>query len=404
MATEREGLLPRQQVSTLLRSLRYWGPAWLVMMADVDAASVITAAESGALYGTRLVWFLLALTIPLYVIQEVSGRVGAVTHKGLGELIRENYSGRLAMLAAIPMALVDVISYAVEYTGAAIGFQMLGVPPWLSVPAVFAGHLLLVYKRKYAQAERPLLVFSVFFALAWGLSAFWRLQRGIEFTPLYFSTAPHFWFIMAANVGAVIMPFMLFYQTAATAEKGTTVNELKGIRLETAVGALFSELLMVAIVIATVGLRSDALDFASPHVLANGLSAVAGSLAPWFFGIGLIAASFIALIVVSLGSCWGVTEALGWGRQNWFKVYLIESLPAVLVPMLTLNLVHAALNLMVLQIIVLLGPATILGLIAADRRLMGEQALSGFNRIVYWLFLALVVATGIISLASFGLP
>lgn len=402
MTTQRAGFLAGHNISGLLENLRYWGPAWLVMMADVDAASVITAAESGALYGTKLVWFLLALTLPLYVIQEVAGRVGAVTQKGLGELIRENYSGRLALLAAVPMALVDVVSYAVEYTGAAIGFQILGVAPWISVPTIFVAHLLLVYKKKYAQAEKPLLAFSVIFAVAWIMSAIVRVRRGVDFTPLYFSSAPHFWFIMAANVGAVIMPFMLFYQTAATAEKGTTARQLRGVRFETAVGAVFSELLMVAIVLATVGLRSDALDFASPGLLAKGLAVVAGGLAPTLFGVGLIAASFIALIIVSLGSSWGVTEALGWGRRNWFKVYLLESLPALFLPIITLNLVNAALNLMVLQIIVLLGPAAILGLIAADHKLMGEHALGGINRLVYWIFLVLVVATGIISLVSFG--
>ena len=76
------------------------------MIADVDAASAITAAESGAKYGTKLVWFVLVLAIPLYVIQEVAGRVGAVTCKGLGELIRENYSKRIAVLASFPYEFI----------------------------------------------------------------------------------------------------------------------------------------------------------------------------------------------------------------------------------------------------------------------------------------------------------
>src|SRR5476649_57699 len=135
--------------------VKTWGPAWLVMIADVDAASAITAADSGAQYGTKLVWFLMLLVIPLFVIQEVAGRVGAVTGKGLGELIRVNYSRRIAVLAAIPMALVDIISYIVEYTGIAVGFQMMGVSPWISVPVAFLAHVIVVYNRKYAQAEKP---------------------------------------------------------------------------------------------------------------------------------------------------------------------------------------------------------------------------------------------------------
>lgn len=388
-----EGNLPK-----ILGLLKTWGPAWLVMIADVDAASVITAAESGAMYGSRLLWFLLILTIPLYVIQEVAGRVGAVTGKGLGELIRENFSPRTAILAAVPMALVDIISYVVEYTGAAIGFQILGIPPLISVPLVFVVHLALVYKRKYAEAEKPLLVISIFFAGAWVIAAFLTARHGVKITPFYFSASRDFFFLLAANVGAVIMPFMLFYQVSATAEKGITTKHLTSVRIETAIGAIVSELIMIAIAIAAIGVRTDALDFAAPAILSQGLSSVAGAFAPYIFALGLIAASFIALIVISLGSCWGVTEALGWGRRNWFKVYLIESLPALVVPLVTLNLVNLALNLMVLQIVVLLGPAVTLGLIASSRKLMGEHALKSFNKILYWFFLVLILATGAASL------
>lgn len=155
---------------------------------------------------------------------------------------------------------------------------------------------------------------------------------------------------------------------------------------------------MVAIAVSTIGVQTDALDFASPVVLMQGLSVVAGVFSPYIFGVGLIAASFIALIVISLGSCWGVTEAMGWGRKNWFKVYLVESLPALVVPMITLNLVNLALNLMVLQIIVLLDPAILLGLIATSRKLMGHHALNGFNKTLYWFFLVLIFGMGMLSL------
>ncbi len=386
-------------LSRIRRLFRTWGPAWLVMIADIDAASVITAAESGAVYGTKFVWFLLILTIPLFIIQEVAGRVGAVTGKGLGELIRESYSKRVAILAAVPMALVDIISYVVEYTGAAIGFQILGIPPLISVPLIFVAHVILVYKKKYVEAEKPLLIFSIFFAVSWAISAFLTARNGIVFTPFYFSSSPDFLFLMAANVGAVIMPFMLFYQASATSEKGITVKDLRVVRFETAFGAIVSELIMIAIVIAANGISVGSMNFAAPGILSQGLSSVAGAFAPYIFGVGLITASFIALIVISLGSCWGVTEALGWGRKNWFKIYLVESLPAVIIPMVTLNLVNLALNLMVLQIVVLMGPAITLGLISSNKEVMGRYSLRGFNKLFYWTFVVLILATGIVSLA-----
>jgi manganese transport protein len=286
----------------------------------------------------------------------------------------------------------------VEYTGIAIGFEIFGISPLISVPVVFLGHIILVYKRKYAEVEKPLVVISVLFALSWVVSAFLTAHRGITVTPFYFSTSSDFLFLLAANVGAVIMPFMLFYQVSATAEKRTTAKSLWAIRLETGIGAFASEIIMVAILIAAVGVSAHSMNFAAPRILAQGLSSVAGSFAPYVFGIGLIAASFIALIVISLGSSWGVVEALGWGRKNWFKVYLVESVPAVVLPLLSLNLVNLALNLMVLQLVVLIGPAVLLGLISANKKLMGEHSLRGLNKITYWGFLILIVSTGIVSM------
>lgn len=372
------------------------------MIADVDAASVITAAESGVRYGTGLVWFLLILAVPLFLIQEVAGRIGAVTQKGLGELIRENFSKRVALAASVPMVLVDVISYVVEYTGIAIGFEIFGIPPTLSVPAVFFAHLVLVYRRNYARAEKPLLILTVLFVGVWIVSAVLSARGGITVKPFYFSASPGFLFLLAANVGAVIMPFMLFYQASATAEKKTGAKSLWAMRLETAVGALVSELVMAAIAVAVIGVRAESLNFAVPRELAEGLSRVAGSLAPSVFAVGLICASFIALIVISLGSSWGFTEAVGWRRKNWFAVYVAESIPAVIVPMVSLNLISLALNLMVLQLVVLVGPAITLGLIAANRPLMGRYALRGANRVVYWAFLVLIFGTGVVTLVSFG--
>ncbi len=378
--------------------VKTWGPAWLVMIADVDAASAITAANSGAQYGTKLIWFIMLLVIPLYVIQEVAGRVGVVTGKGLGELIRVNYSRRVAVLAAIPMALVDTISYIVEYTGIAVGFQMMGVSPWISVPIAFIAHLIVVYNKKYIEAEKPLLIVSVIFAIVWIVAAFLTARKGIVVTPFYFSTSPDFIFLLAANIGAVIMPFMLFYQVSATVEKGTDKKNVWAVRFETLIGAIFSELIMVAIAISAIGINAGSLDFTSPKVLSQGLSSVAGGFAPYIFGIGLITASFIALIVISLGSCWGVTEALGWGRKNWFKVYLIESIPAVFIPLFSFNLVKLALNLMVLQILVLIAPAIILGTIASNKRLMGDFVLKAFNKLIYWVIMVLIFLTGIASI------
>jgi len=377
-----------------------FGPAWVVMIADVDAASILTAAADGALYGYSLVWFLILLTVPLFLIQEAAGRIGVATGKGLGEIVRENYSRRIALLTSVPMACTDILSYVAEFTGIAIGFQLLGVAPIVSLPVVYLVYLLIVWKRGYATVEKFLVAFSAVLIISYAGSL---LLRGLppmrEYMFFFWSWKPGFLYLLAATAGAVVMPFMLFYQASATAEKRDT--SLWNSRLETLLGAIASEVGMVVILLATIGLNGALLDTNSPKQLSHALSVVAGPFAPYIFAIGLIAASFLALVVVSLGSAWGVAEAIGLGRQKFFWIYFIESLPALIVPMLFPDLFHLAIDMMVLFVFVLLGPGVMVGLIAKKKRVMGKLSSSLGWSVAYWVSLGLVVASGFIALAAF---
>jgi len=376
-----------------------FGPAWIVMIADVDAASILTAAADGAVYGYSLVWFLLLLTIPLFVIQEAAGRIGVATGKGLGEIIRENYSRRTALLTSVPMACTDVLSYVAEFTGIAIGFQLLGLPPTISLPAIYVASLLIVWKRRYATVERVLLAISAVLIVSYAGSLFLKgLPPVREYMYFFWSWKPDFLYLMAATAGAVVMPFMLFYQASATAEKH--VKSLWSVRIETLIGAVASEVGMVVILLATIGLNGTLLGTISPEKLSRALSFLAGPYAPYIFALGLIAASFLALVVISLGSAWGVAETIGLGRQKFFWIYLVESLPALFVPMFFPDLFHLAIDMMVLFVFVMLGPGVVVGLIARKQQVMGEMASTLGWSIAYWLSLTLVAASGFIALAA----
>jgi len=375
---------------------RAFGPAWLVMIADVDAASVITAAETGAIFHYGLIWLLVVLTVPLFFIQEASGRIGAVTHKGLGEIVRENYSRNVALLAAVPMALTDVLTYVAEYLGIALGLGLLGIPVVVSVTATYVLHVVLVYKRKYAVVEKVMLGMSAVLLLSYFASL---VMRGaMSYSPFYISSSPMFLFIVAANAGAVVMPFMPFYQASATAEK--KLATVSSSRLETLLGAVVSEVLMVIIVMVSSGL-DHGLDFFTEQQLSLGLTNIAGQCAPWLFGIGLFDASFLALVVISLGSAWGVVEAIGWHRNRAFVIYFLESIPAVIVTlMLSGNLLSSILNLMVAFVFVLIAPAVMMGLIASNPKIMGVHSSTSVWKIAYWLSLIFVVILGVISVVS----
>jgi manganese transport protein len=370
------------------------------MIADVDAASIVTAAQDGASYGYGLVWFLLILVIPLFLIQEAAGRIGVATGQGLGEVIRRNYTKRIAMLMSLPMAATDILSYIAEYAGIAIGFELLGIPVVLSLPVAYILHLLLVWRKKYVTAEKFLIAISAVFILAYVASL---TVRGLPTTTtissfVMFSTAPKFVYLLAASAGAVIMPFMIFYQASATAEK--KVKYLWASRFETLIGAIVSEVIMVVILMATVGVNPESFSLNSPAALSRGLSSIANGYSPYLFAVGLIAAAFIALVVISLASAWAVTEATGLGRNRFFWIYLLESLPAVAVPMFFPNLFTLLLNSMVAFTFVLIGPGIILGLIASNRKIMGINTSSTRLRIGYWTSLALIVGFGVFAVLA----
>ncbi|BBL46448.1 NRAMP family divalent metal transporter [Metallosphaera sedula] len=387
----------------LTNLLVLFGPAWLVMMADMDASSTIGAAETGAVLKYSLVWFLLLLTIPLYFIQEVSGRIGIATGKGLGEIIRERYSRKVSLAMALPMALTDVLTYAVEYAGAAVGLAVFGIPVIVSVPIIFTAHLLLMLGRKYEQAERVLLFISPILFVGFALVL---VESGIKPYPLfYFSLSPSFVFLLAANVGAVVMPFMLFFQASATAIKYSTRRfvpkrvAINRIRMETAVGALATELLMVLVEMSMAG-ADPSTNFLSPQSISKALSSFAGPLSPIFFGVGLVAAAFLALVVISLGSAWGVVEALGVGREKTFIVYILESVPAALAISLvpTQELANAVLNLLVFLVLALVGPGVIQGLISSDEKVMGDLKNTRPQSLLYWASLAFVLVFGFLAI------
>jgi Mn2+/Fe2+ NRAMP family transporter len=139
------------------------------------------------------------------------------------------------------------------------------------------------------------------------------------------------------------------------------------------------------------------------------LRPIAGQYAPLLFGIGLASAGLLALVVVSLASTWGIAEALGWRAKigekfslarNFYVVYLLETLPAALIPLFFKNLVQLILSLMVIFVFVLAAPAILQGLLCSNEKIMGQHVMKGSWRMIYWVMLALVVASGIIALPT----
>ncbi len=393
---------------------KVFGPAWLVMMADVDAACIIGGAQTGAVFGYGFIWLFLALIIPLYVVQELAGRISIATEKGLGRVIRENYSGRLSFLLTAPMAISDVVTYGIEYIGIAVGLEIMGISIFYTIPAIYVIHILIVTKRKYVQAEKPLLIISGFLMGALFLTL---LYRGVEpfssplANPFLIGYSSTYFFLVAANVGAVVMPFMIFFQASATGvktaelrESGFIMDKTRSVSLmrkETLIGAVVTEILMVVIEMTFTGIPQarNASIFASAHELGLVLTPIAGPYSLIIFGVGMISAAFIALIVISLASAWGIAESLAISKKSVWLVYVLESLPAVIAALLLPAgmLVNAVLYLLVLFVFVLIGPMAILGVIGKNKKIMGELALTKKEGLIYWTTYVVIISTAIIA-------
>jgi len=387
--------------------VRLFGPAWIVMMADVDAASVLTGVANGQEYGYRLIWLLLLLAFPLYVIQEAAGRLGAVNNgKGLGEIIRERYSVKISLLASLSMFMVDVFTYIVEYVGIAVGGLVLGVPPYITLPIFFIFHLIIISTKKYDKIEKFLIPISLILIVAFMLEA---ILRGIipGENVFYFSLSKSFRFLVAANIGAVVMPFMIFYQTSATAYKYQDVaspieTKVKWSSIETFIGAIVSELIMVAIEMATTGI-SPSVDPLNYKEMSYSLSLISGPISPYIFGIGLISAAFLALIVESLGSAWGTLEALGKNSfSNFLLLYISESIPSLAITLLFTNnydnVINFALTLMSIAPFIVIIPSVLIGILIKDKNLMMNYKYGRTRMIIYWITVIIILTGGILAI------
>jgi manganese transport protein len=272
----------------------------------------------------------------------------------------------------------------------------VGVSPIISMPVAYVAHIAIIRRKRFVTIEKALFAISTVLIISYAGSLFAR-GFSLSSSVIYLSVEPRYLFLLAASAGAVVMPFMLFYQASATAEKGTV--RLWAMRTETLLGAIASEVGMIVIVLATAGLSSS-VNFSEPKNLAFALSSIAGAYSPYLFALGIVAAAFLALVVISLASSWAVVEAMGWQKSRFFWVYLVESIPAVAVPIFYPNPLALVLNLMVVFVFVLPGPGIVMGKLASDRKIMGSYVSGGPWKIAYWVSLALILGFGVVALAA----
>lgn len=390
--------------------LAVWGPGLVVMLADTDAGSVITAAQSGAQWGYRMILPQVILMPILYVVQEITVRLGIVTKQGHGALIRAHFGRGWAWLSASTLFVSVIGALFTEFAGIAGVGELFGIAPSLTVPVATALLVGLALTGSYTRVERVGIAFGLaelaFFAamlLARPHAA--SVWHGIRSMPLGSSG---YLLLVAANVGAVIMPWMIFYQQGAIIDKRLSAATIRQTRSDTAVGAVLTQLIMIAIVVtvsATVGAHRHAARLNTVGQISRALTPYLGySGGRILFGLGMLGAALVAAIVSSLAGAWGLAEVSGWkhtlnerpSRQS-AKFYLSHALAhvaAAVVVLMSANLIRVSVDVMVMNALLL---PIVLGflLVLEARVLPPEWRMHGPRRYLAWGMCALVIGFGL---------
>ncbi len=402
---------PPQTATSWRLFLTVLGPGLVVMLADTDVGSVLTAAQSGAQWGYQLLSLQLLLIPVLYVVQELTVRLGIFTGKGHGELIRETFGPFWAWVSVSGLAVATIGALLTEFSGVAGVGELFGVPRLWSL-ALAAGFLLLVvWSGSYRRVERVAIMLGLFELVFIGVAVqapvhLHDVTSGLLHLPLHHGD---FAYLVAANIGAVIMPWMVFYQQSAVADKGLQPEQYVAARWDTALGAVLTQVVMAAVLLVTAatlwaGHRSTPLDTVGQ--VAQALTPALGeTLGRTVFGLGLLGAAMVAAIVVSLAAAWGFGEVTGYRHSladhpleaPWFYVvYSLGIVGGALIVALVPDLV--ALSIAVEVMNALLLPLVLGFLVAlAVKALPPEHRLRGTYRWVVITIVVLTTALGVLS-------
>lgn len=294
------------------------GPGLITASADNDAPGIATYSMAGSHYGYAFLWVILAVTFGEIVVQEMAARMGAVTGKGLADLIRERFRVRVAFFAMVCLLIANLGTTVAEIAGIAASAELLGVSRGIAVPIAAVFIFVLVTRGSYRRVEKILLALCLY-ALAYIGSAFLsRPQWGEVLRQMIipsFHLETHYILALLATVGTTITPWGCVYLQASVADKGINSKDYHYTRLDVISGAIFGNIVSAFIIICTAAtLFAHGVRVETAEQAAVALAPLAGQWAQLLFSLGLLGASLLAASVLPLSTAYAICEAFGWER------------------------------------------------------------------------------------------
>jgi len=402
----------RSKRGVLSRLRLFWlliGPGILVMLGENDGPSMLSYAATGVRFGIGFFLPFIVLTFAMaLVVQEMTVRLGAATHRGHAELIFDRFGPFWGWFSMIDLGIGNFLTLITEFIAIRAGLGFFGVPPWLAMLAALALLYLALLTHRYWTWERITLAIAAFnliflpialmahpdwHAVGRAFSA-WKPLPGFNQDTLL---------IVLADIGATVTPWMLFFQQSATADKGLTRRDIAFGRMDTVVGAALAAVAAVAMVIATSPLfthHMSAENFQAAE-FAQALEPFLGHLGAALFALGIVEAGLVASITISTSSAYAFGEVTGrphslnlpitQGKAFYSVLFLCAAAAAGIVLIPGLPLVYVVLIVNVIAVLAMPPALVFLFLLVNDTEIMRDIASP------WW---ANALATGVVVLLT----
>ncbi len=396
-----------------MRLLRRWktriliffavvGPGFITANVDNDANGIWTYSSAGAQFGHMLLWTMVPTTLALIVVQEIAARMGAVTGKGLSDLIREEFGLRVTFFMMVGILIVNFGNVVGEFAGIAGSLELFGLSKYITVPICAVVVWLIVVKGQYKSVEKIFLVAS-FFYVTYILAGV--LAKPAWLDAMVATVVPpkrelfhrqDYLYMVIGVVGTTIAPWMQFYLQASIVEKGVTRRQYKASQLDVITGCIFTDVVAWFIIVACAATLyvhgyhtvSDAKD------AAQALRPLAGDYAYILFAMGLFNASLFAASILPLSTAYTVCEGMGFesgvGKKfgeapvfYWLYTILVAAGAGVILtpnlPLVKISILSQVVNGIVLPFVLIF-----MLLLVNKKELMGEYVNSSFYNLVAW--------------------
>jgi NRAMP (natural resistance-associated macrophage protein)-like metal ion transporter len=411
------------------------GPGIITANADNDVGGILTYSQAGAQFGYSLLWLLVPITIALVVVQEMCARMGAVTGKGLADLIRENFGVKVTFWCLLLFVFGDIGNTATEFAGVASSAPIFAGYLHFSQAELFkivlvvlsAVFVFTTVTRGTAKAiERVFFVFC-FVYVAYVISAF--LVRPDWSDVLHQSIVPHwqptkaYIIMIIAVIGTTISPWMQFYIQAAVVDKGVRKGDYAFSRLDVVTGGIWTDVIAYFIIVscaATIYIHN--LHVPAAHQIqvndvgdvAVALEPLAGQFAALLFALGLLNAAVFTASILPLSTAYYVCEAFGFERgvdhrfreapifYTFYLALIVIGAGAVIVPgapLLAIIFYSQVLNGVLLPIVLVL-----MLLLINNKKLMGSWTNGPLFNIIAWATAIIVGVLTVISTAQIVFP